>query len=86
MVQFSKYLHMYLKSPAMGNNKCYCFYFINEKIHVKISDVRISDLYNGFVHFHSIMLASGKKEEILFYSFKSHAVMIKLNVSYDWVW
>lgn len=33
--------------------------------------------------FHSIMPASGKKEEILFYSFKSHAVMIKLNVSYD---
>lgn len=67
----------------MRNNKCYRFYFINEKIHVKISGVRISDLYNGFVPFHSMMPASGKKEEILFYSFKSHAVMIKLNVSYD---
>lgn len=70
----------------MGNNKCYCFYFINKKIQVETLDVGISDLYHGFMPFHSIMLPLEKRKKVLFYSFNSPAVMIKLNVSYDWVW
>lgn len=70
----------------MGNNKCYWFYFINKKIQVETLDVGISDLYHGFMPFHSIMLPLEKRKKVLFYSFNSPAVMIKLNVSYDWVW
>lgn len=73
---------MYLKSPAMRNNKCYWILFHKMRKFMKISDVRISDLYNGFVPFHSIMPAFWKKEEDnCFIHLKSHAVMIKLNVS-----
>lgn len=59
---------MYLKSPAMGNNKCYWFYFINEKNSGK--DLRCHDFWHIMVLCPFISLLLEKRKRCCFIHLK----------------